>query len=295
MDDLYAFTAEVVHFYYTYQRGGRQKVLSTTKQFGGNAMCREISYDDYEFSTRSLSEMWAELAKNHQETEWKMFPRTSRLKAYGFSGDDLEKHDTRVQRLLGSVDPDLARDTASGGTQLMLTLGKDVYLVRKCAMPSVYESAMISGKSLGLMDPAARSSTLNHCLHVAQGGSTALIRAGKLSALLSDGYVVMDSMRVYETAERAIRNRMGTPDFRSGRITHSYSDMLLELPDIQDKFLALLPAGGYILDFGPDRNCTAKVIQRNSFIIFYRKICNRFTIQRDARAMRFGISNRKTY
>ena len=119
----------------------------------------------------------------------------------------------------------------------MLTLGKDIYLVRKCAMPSVYESAMISGKSLGLMDPTARSSTLNHCLHVAQGGSTALIRAGKLSALLSDGYVVMDSMRVYETAERAIRNRMGTPDFQSGRIPHSYSVMLLELPDIQDKFL----------------------------------------------------------
>ena len=66
-------------------------------------MCREINYDDYEFSTRSQSAMWAELEKNHQKTEWKMFPRTSRLKAYGFCGDDLEKHETRVQRLLGSA------------------------------------------------------------------------------------------------------------------------------------------------------------------------------------------------
>ena len=47
----------------------------------------------------------------------------------------------------------------------------------------------------------------------------------------------------------------------------------------------------YILS-GLEENCIAREIHGSSFIIFYRRICNRCMTRRDDRGMRFGIEDK---
>jgi hypothetical protein len=178
-----------------------------------------------------------------QETSWVSFPQNKKIRIYGFSKADryLAEKDTSSDMLqaLHTVDANLAIDSADNGTSLLLTHELSQYLLRKCALPSLYESAKISGSALGKMSPEALADTLNLCFPVSTDGSLACIRAGKCAAVLSDGYLVMNTKDVFETAVRNVKARLGKMEFRAGYNSHSYSSITYDLPEFQEQFIKL--------------------------------------------------------
>lgn len=160
-------------------------------------------------------------------------PATAKLR------DTANQKDAEIEKIR-----DLIWDTDEAeGTSLMITTDQQSFLLRDCAMPSLYESAKVSGAALGRLQKKRRQEdlalVLNTCLSEARGGSTVCFRAGKCAAVLSDNYVVMDTMDVVRVAEKTISKNMGKMDFVGGLNTHYYTYMRYELPDKEDEFMKL--------------------------------------------------------
>lgn len=200
-------------------------------------------YDDYEVLTRDLTRMETEINALHNASKWMVVPKTNEVHMIGFEQVDMYAQNParpEAYETLRKVDPDLATDTATGGTNLILKMGEYTslqFLVRNCAMPSLYESADISGSALGRMNPDLLSDTLNNAFSTARGASTALIRCGKLTALLSPSYIIMDTKEVMDTARERLAQRLGTLEFVEGYNSHSYTSMLFALPDKEQELM----------------------------------------------------------
>ena len=219
-------------------------------------MCKSMQYDDYEIITKDLAFMLDEIKKMHEETRWEIFPNIHELKAYAFVPTEIDVPDQDrpdLHSLLQTVDRNLAFDTADEGTgtRLIVGLGKQGYLLRQCALPSILQVAGINGTTIGKLRREKVADWFNDCFDVLSGPVKAIIRAGKCSAIRSNNYIIMDSKDVFDIAMKKIEKKMGTMDFIEGYNSHEYTSMVFELPDAQDKFLKLYhnaltgSAGGY--------------------------------------------------
>lgn len=142
---------------------------------------------------------------------------------------------------------DLAEDTSTLGTQLLIYTGIKGYsngrcheLVRDTAMGGIYRVAKLNGSALSRMSKSLFSETMNNAFGVARGSALALIRYGKLSGLHSGsdgGYMVMPISKLLDVSADAITKRFGNAVMREGYNTHGFTRAKWELPDAQGELL----------------------------------------------------------
>ena len=161
------------------------------------------------------------------------------------------------------LDPVLTMETAlEPGSQLLLTTYGGAYLVRDTALPTLQETAKLSGTALSRMTAEAYSKVMNEGFNVAKGRTLMLERYGKLSACHSgsdSGYEVIPISRLLEITAREAEERFGEIEFRNGYNSHSYTDAWWMLPDAQSRLIdayqnALSDAGissSYAISFMP--------------------------------------------
>ena len=102
--------------------------------------------------------------------------------------------------------------------------------LRDCSIPSLLNAAKISGTALGKLPIETFAKVVNACNKVVDGKYIIFKRDGKVSAILSDSYVVMPQIELIEIVEKALNERFGLCEFNSGVYSHSLTVAEWKLP-----------------------------------------------------------------
>lgn len=195
------------------------------------------SLDDYEAIFTDQADFIAEVEDMEENSEWISGVPSNGLQLEAIL--PLEVFETAPKY---NLDTALTMDTAESGTQLILDIGGQKMLVRKCAKDSLTETAKLFGSALGRMTANVYSETLNNGFSVARGNSKILQRYGKISSCHSDGdsgYAVMPIPDLVKITQAVLRNKFGEMDFQYGYNSHSFTEAVWHLPEAQNKLLTL--------------------------------------------------------
>ena len=139
------------------------------------------------------------------------------------------------------MDEELLMDTASeNGSRLMLNAGGIPLLVRKTAIPSLYQTAKLYGSALGRMTPYLLKETLNNAFSVGNGKVLALERYGKLTACHSDGdggYAIMPISELFDISIASLKEKFGYIEMASGYNSHEFTRATWQLISAQDELM----------------------------------------------------------
>lgn len=139
------------------------------------------------------------------------------------------------------LDEELVEDTAENGTRLML-LGEGIpFLVRRAALPSIFQTAKLNGSALGKMDPLRLAQTINNGFAVGSGKALALERYGKLSACHSageGGYAIMPIPELCDIAIKELEEKFGYIEMDNAYHSHEYSRATWQLVDAQSAMMS---------------------------------------------------------
>lgn len=192
--------------------------------------------DDYEVSFIGGSDrdkLFTEVSTMEANSTWIPSVLTKEIRVHPIPSGI---HAAEITNKTG-MDIDLVSDTAMDGTNLYATLpnGK-TECIRTSAKNTLLDRACLNGTALRRECPEDLAATLNMALKVAIGSSLVLERYGKISAFHSDaggGYRIMPISELLKITEREMNNRFGTPEFMQGYHSHSYTQALWQLPDVQ--------------------------------------------------------------
>lgn len=124
-------------------------------------------------------------------------------------------------------------DSAEDGTDLYVT-GLETQAVRSCAIPSLLNTAKITGSALGRLGPYDFALVINTCLKVAKGKTLMLIRDGKVNAFLSEQYKIMPQLELLDITKIALES-FGKVKFEEGYHSHSFTSATWTLPDAKSE------------------------------------------------------------
>lgn len=197
-------------------------------------------FDDYFIQAVDETEFLSEVTEMERNSQWMPgIPRTAleviSLDAPLFVDDAVQKY---------GIDRDVGLDTVDDtrtGTHLMVRYQDQVWCLRDSGRQTLYSSAGQMGPANGNMVRAEGYPDLARCMNIglkyAKGNSLLLLRYGKLSALhsgASDGYCVMPISDLLSITKDKLNARFGTPVFKEGSNSHSYTSAIWELPDAQN-------------------------------------------------------------
>ncbi|MDD6484027.1 MAG: hypothetical protein PUF72_05570 [Clostridiales bacterium] len=181
-------------------------------------MAKDFLCDEYDFYTKSYEEFQNTLENFTKDSEWIPAIVAKQMKASSIDGPIMAQNiaaDT-------GCDFNAVYDTASEGTQIMLSAGGKKYMLGRSAISGLCDTAKISGSALRKLSAYQLSEVINICLTVARGNSLLLHRNGKIRAILSDAiYEVMPMTEVMQSAKKTLSGKMGKAEFVGGYIDHN--------------------------------------------------------------------------
>ena len=121
----------------------------------------------------------------------------------------------------------------SDNSGLRLEYGGKVECLRDCAMPSLLSTAGISGPGVSRTSKGALASGLTSFLTGCREKTQVLIRAGKVSAVLSDRYERMPISELLQICDD-LEESFGTMEFQGGMVTHSLTMARFSFPKAVD-------------------------------------------------------------
>lgn len=135
------------------------------------------------------------------------------------------------------LDAEMTFENATEGTKLVLNHKDKHYNMSNVGRATLYETAKLSGASLGRLPPQLLAQNLNNSLSVARGQTLMLIRQGKVMALHPDGtYCVMPISSLVEITKKSLA-QYGKVVFENAYHTNHYTAATWSLPDAQNDLL----------------------------------------------------------
>lgn len=138
------------------------------------------------------------------------------------------------------IPKDVLLDTADNAG-IMLSYNGQNYCLRDCAMPSLLNTAGISGLGVGRADKVNLATGLTAFLMGCRDRSTVLHRCGKVSAVLSSQYEIMPISTMLEICEE-LRNSFGAMSFQGGMISHALTVASFQFPEKAEQATATYTA-----------------------------------------------------
>lgn len=140
-------------------------------------------------------------------------------------------------------DLELYTDTCgNSGLYQQLTKSSQPYPVRNTAMPSIYGRNRFSGSVFRDLTKKELTSSINTFAKYAKGNTLVRIMGGKISAELSDGYIVLNMKELFQIADNSFTKQFQQVEFVGGyfdyilttakwsirdeRITQIYSNLI---------------------------------------------------------------------
>lgn len=127
------------------------------------------------------------------------------------------------------IPKDVLLDTADNAG-IMLSYNGQQYCLRDCAMPSLLNTAGISGLGIGRADKVNLATGLTAFLMGCREKSKVLHRCGKVAAILSSQYEVMPISTMLELCE-GLGNSFGAMSFRGGMVSHALTVASFRFPE----------------------------------------------------------------
>lgn len=152
----------------------------------------------------------------------------------GFRSSELSTVPTTFSDVFGT---DLERENIEEGTGLTLLVGNNRYPISEIGRKSLYNTADISGQSLGRLMLTTLSEFLNECLKVSKSNSLLLLRYGKIMAFHTDKYCIMPIQTLFKVTEEKLKERFGTIIFTEGYHSNNFTQAVWELPNFQNDFM----------------------------------------------------------
>lgn len=120
----------------------------------------------------------------------------------------------------GITEEELILDAMEGTGAVLMADGHPAP-VREIALKSLLERAKVGGQALFKVSRRDFASIVNTCLKVQSESCQIVTVADKISAVLSDNYIPVSAVEVFETAAAKIRARFPNGEFVSGFVSHS--------------------------------------------------------------------------
>jgi hypothetical protein len=183
--------------------------------------------DDYEFKATGYDDLMQELKLTEQNSRWIDDVSSKEITLESIDGPLMADEVAQKTRIATQV----VFDTAQEGTHLIAATEAGNFCLRECARSSLLETAKLNGSSLGRMSPYVFAQCVNWGLSVARGKSLLLERYGKVAAMLSDGYEVMEMPILLAYTKNSLNKNFGESVFNSGYTSHSFTEASWELTD----------------------------------------------------------------
>ena len=133
------------------------------------------------------------------------------------------------------VDEEIHKDTVEH-TELYVQADNRIIPVGESAMTSLFNTAMISGQALSKVMPKDLAQILNTCLDVAREYTSLMIRGDKVRAFLgAHTYQYAEQKGLNDRLQEALVTQFGTPRYRYGSISHTVTEVVYELPEVQNE------------------------------------------------------------
>lgn len=129
-----------------------------------------------------------------------------------------------------TIPKDILLDTCEN-SGILLSYGGTIACLRNCAMPSLLNTAGISGPGIGRAKKEQLAIGLSAFLSDSRQESRIMTRAGKISAVVSKQYEYMPSSELLEICED-LEDTFGAMYFRGGSISHDLTTAEFAFPDV---------------------------------------------------------------